>query len=453
MQCRQGGPSFGDNGNAPKLIIPGQSSPGGGSPRPGGSLIIPGSPGGGAPSGSSAGGLASGDAPVLQNFRPPPGFMDADAGAQTEINADPQEMLNRLQAQAGHWHQLAKLFPALLAKGYDSNVVEEMTGIERKLQNIWSSSAQIYESLKKTGVPPEVMAHFDGAGGEHLLYELRFLTNQQRKAAAAYIAEHDLDAAMCLVLGRAIKEHERRNGIKEGFMDTPADCLAYKYYRDAMESRRQEDIEKYVNKALSVVESDTARAKLEGALGGAEAAAAQTLPQAQLTGLRLTKEEVGYRPIPLVGNLADAHVDALVCPPKVNSTGGVFGNFSIPEGTGTTEWIPLPAWSILALAKRPAALFVPNCADLEAVRGTSAAKTQDDMKKLAGPGLIIVDAEGEEVEADPNTYYLAAGAGGKVELLTGAQLEGKRIIGPVLFLCRPPARESMAATTAELLSL
>ena len=31
---------------------------------------------------------------------------------------------------------------------------------------------------------------------------------------------------------KASKEHERRNGLAEGFACTPADALAFKYYRD-----------------------------------------------------------------------------------------------------------------------------------------------------------------------------------------------------------------------------
>lgn len=34
------------------------------------------------------------------------------------------------------------------------------------------------------------------------------------------------------MLIKAFKEHERRNGLKEGFAHTPADALAFKYYRD-----------------------------------------------------------------------------------------------------------------------------------------------------------------------------------------------------------------------------
>ena len=34
------------------------------------------------------------------------------------------------------------------------------------------------------------------------------------------------------VLGRALKEHTRRIGTKEGFEATPQDCMAFKFYRD-----------------------------------------------------------------------------------------------------------------------------------------------------------------------------------------------------------------------------
>ena len=44
----------------------------------------------------------------------------------------------------------------------------------------------------------------------------------------------DIDGKLqeALVLGRALKEHTRRSGTKEGFEATPQDCMAFKYYRD-----------------------------------------------------------------------------------------------------------------------------------------------------------------------------------------------------------------------------
>jgi Rubisco accumulation factor 1 alpha helical domain len=35
-----------------------------------------------------------------------------------------------------------------------------------------------------------------------------------------------------VILARAVKEHERREGVKLGFSKSPGDCLAFKFYRD-----------------------------------------------------------------------------------------------------------------------------------------------------------------------------------------------------------------------------
>jgi hypothetical protein len=189
--------------------------------------------------------------------------MDKDGVQNTLSDLPQQEMLNRLQAQAGHWHELAKLLPALQAKGIDAYAVEEATGLERKTQNLWTSSASIYDALKKSGlVKDDIMAYYDTPGAEVLLHELRFLSLKQRAAAVVYIAESGLDDAECKVLARSMKEHERRNGLRDGFKDTPQDSLAYKYYRDALECRDQEQAAKFAKKGLALVQSDEGRAKL-----------------------------------------------------------------------------------------------------------------------------------------------------------------------------------------------
>ena len=167
-----GGSGAGPKGKPPKLVLPGQGS--GAPARNGGSLILP-TPGGG-PSGGSlqmAGGASEAGIPVMRNFRPPPGFMDGATDAAPAAN--PSEMLDRIEAGAGHWHQLAKLLPALQRAGFDAAAVEDRTGVDPK-----------------------------GA----------------------------------LQLARAVKEHERRAGHKEGFSDSPGDCLAFKFFRDVSAARR-----------------------------------------------------------------------------------------------------------------------------------------------------------------------------------------------------------------------
>lgn len=385
--------------------------------------------------------------------------MDTDTSTQTDITATPEEMLNRIQSQAGYWHQLAKLFPPLQTKGYDSNTIEEITGLERKLQNIWSSAAHIYDSLKKSGqVPDNVLSHFDAAGGEHLLIELRFLSISQRIDASKYIVQNSLTEVECQILARAIKEHERRNGQRDGFSSSPADCLAYKYYRDAYECRRAEDIESSVQKGLAVAETEEARTKLASIMRDTSETK-KDMPAATLNLLRLEKEELGYRPIPLAGTLHTAAAVAVRAAPKVSQQ-GIFGNFTVPPEGVSLEWVPLPAWSILTLASRPVALFVEDCSQLPALRQTSLAKSDDDLRKLKGPGLLVVDAEkgfsaGTAMELDSSMYYALAMDNGGVDVIDGASASGKEehVVGPVLFLARPPARDATGVTTAELLSL
>lgn len=142
VQSRLGGATGGGHGASQhgRLIIPGQRNAG----PSGGRLIIPGQ-GGVTDRPAGPGGLAgSGQPPVQQNFRPPPGFMDAVGRPQAEkVDLSVDEMLNRLRAGAGHWHQLARLLPALQRAGYDAVAVEEATGLERRLQNVWGSAAQV----------------------------------------------------------------------------------------------------------------------------------------------------------------------------------------------------------------------------------------------------------------------------------------------------------------------
>jgi Rubisco accumulation factor 1 alpha helical domain/Rubisco accumulation factor 1 helix turn helix domain len=261
-----GGPggNFGgdmNRGQPGRLIIPGQEGAAAGARPGGGGLVIP----GGNNTSGVTGTAPSMQGPEFRNFRPPPGFMDKDGVKDTLSDTPQQEMLNRLQAQAGHWHELAKLLPALQAKGIDAFTVEESTGLERKTQNLWTSSASIYDALKKSGlVKDEIMAYYDVPGAENLLHELRFLSLKQRAAAVVYIAENALDDAACTVLARAMKEHERRNGRRDGFSESPEDSLAYKYYRDALECRDQEEAAKYAKKGLALVQTEDGRAKLVG---------------------------------------------------------------------------------------------------------------------------------------------------------------------------------------------
>lgn len=137
-------------------------------------------------------GAAVNGPPTVNKFRPPAGFMNEQLPEDDTANLDPQQMLNRLRARAGRWHELAKLIPSLNSKGYDSTLIDELAGVTPVQQNEYVVSATVYESLREEGMPQHLMEYFD-SGGEELLYPLRFLEKERRLAAAEYIIEQELD--------------------------------------------------------------------------------------------------------------------------------------------------------------------------------------------------------------------------------------------------------------------
>lgn len=156
---------YGDSG----LILGPNGSPMGrpaGPPGAPGRLIIPGGPGQFGqqqqrPNRPSIGldgpepSSGPGQLPPAHKYRPPPGFMNDDVQDPALNQTDPQEMLNKLRSRAGQWHQLAKLLPVLYAKGLDSNIIAEMTGLNPVDQNTWLVAGTVYDSIaasKKVGV-------------------------------------------------------------------------------------------------------------------------------------------------------------------------------------------------------------------------------------------------------------------------------------------------------------
>lgn len=180
----------GGAGGGPRIMVPGERPMGG----PGGGLGGP---------GLAAPGAPPGERPLPNRYRPPAGFMNETPTideATSAMSAD--EMLGKLRARAGHWFQLAKIIPALAAKGYDSSTIDEATGITPAEQNLWVVAATVYDSLAASPAvaeSPALLQHFV-SGGEELLYHFRFLPAERRVDAAQYIAANDLSAAVRGVL-------------------------------------------------------------------------------------------------------------------------------------------------------------------------------------------------------------------------------------------------------------
>lgn len=168
---------------AGSLILPGQYNQGGAGRGQGQRLPIGLDS---APSNSSAG-------PLPNKYRPPPGFMNQNVQDPALAQADPQQLLNRLRAQSGHWHDLAKCLPILYAKGFDTGTIAEITGVNPVDQNRWVVAGTVYDSLVATGRLDQATLEFFNNSGDFLLYHFRFLPAERRAAAAKYIAANGLD--------------------------------------------------------------------------------------------------------------------------------------------------------------------------------------------------------------------------------------------------------------------
>ncbi|KAG2436105.1 hypothetical protein HYH02_011615 [Chlamydomonas schloesseri] len=465
-----------------RLILPGQQQRG----APGGGRIVfpekqggSGKPGGGGvdnflPDDSTLGlvgeSLVGGPA-TLNKYRPPAGFMNETLPEDAYSSMEPQEMLNKLRARAGRWHELAKLIAPLNSAGYSSSSIDEITGVTPLEQNKWVVAATVYESIKASGIAPEVLRHFD-QGGEELLPPFRFLSAERRVSAAQYIAEQDLDPPMCEILARSMKEYERRPTERVGFTDHPADCLAFKYLRDAIECRKREEAVQKVEQGLGVAVTDGARQRLYELLEDASPEADMGVGvSASLVTLRLDPEELGVRPVAVLGELGHATIDDLRAAPRA-SQGGAFGIFTIEPAAAdssagassaastsgrraaaaASSWVALPMWRALAMARQPVGLLLKDCASVQAVLTGTKAKTDEDKKRLSGPGMIVADkapALWEEKGLDENAWYLAQPEGARaIMLVDGARAKAQELdkrgalCGIVLFLARPPVKET-----------
>ncbi len=81
-------------------------------------------------------------------------------------------------------------------------------------------------------------------------------------------------------------------------------------------------------------------------------------------------------------------------------------------------------------------------------------QTEDELKRLSGQGVVVVDIAADVSSVQPSQYYLVADGYGRLDLAPGGEAAGgARVLGPVLFLARPPSRDTPSATTSELMSL
>eukprot|EP00798_Chlamydomonas_sp_ICE-L_P011695 gene11695-34421_t len=347
-------------------------------------------------------------------YRPPAGFMNEEVDMDIAENMAPDAMISKIQTRAGRWYDLAKFLVALHQQGIDAKMVDDITGMNPVEQNLWIVGATVYDSIKADGVLSAVaLEHFETPKGAALLHPFRFLTNDFRNSAVQYVADKQLDYQVCEVLARSMKEFERRDDDRHGFSAHPGDCLSFKYMRDAIESKKPDGIRKYCKKAYEVAVTDGARARVSEVLRELEDSDKPQEATASILMLRFTVDEIGFRPVALIGEYGSV----------------------------------VPQWKALSLARHPVGIEIPNISSVEEIMKGAKAKNDEDKKRFRGPGLLIADRYPTSPgKLDPDAYYLASPDGRSATvLIDGASLQriGEPSTATVLFVCRPPNRDGM----------
>eukprot|EP00897_Mesotaenium_endlicherianum_P005623 jgi/Mesen1/5089/ME000252S04209 len=313
------------------------------------------------------------------------------------------EKLDILRERRGLWFEYACHITELNRAGITSTVIDEATGLTGVEQNALVVAAQVHGTLQANGISPGTLAYFD-VGGADILYELRVLSGPQRVEGANYVAANKGDQKLARELARSMKELERRTKAegRDSFSATPGDALAFSLYRAAKEQREEATKKSYLERGLSLAETESARRKLRAALGLqneelAEESPAARIISANLQIVRLASDETITRPVPVLGDIAELDAAAMAGAPQADLE-GPFRIFSPSLGV---RWAAVPGWPGLVAAIKPVALLLSDFSSLPGSAG----------KPVGDVGLLLVDVGVSEVE--PSSYYVIAQESGK----------------------------------------
>ncbi|KVI06261.1 rubisco accumulation factor 1.1, chloroplastic-like [Cynara cardunculus var. scolymus] len=373
---------------------------------------------------------------LYQPFRPPP--------SQSPIppqfrNLDTAGRLDVLTNRLGQWYEYAPLIPTLIREGFAPPTIEELTGITGVDQNRLVVAAQVRDTLVQSGVEAETLEFFD-KGGAELLYEIRLLSINQRAAAARYMLENKFEPSDAQELARSIKDFPRRRGDRgwDCFDYTiPADCLAFMYYRQALENRESELRTSALEKALAVAVSERAREWVTKELdGNDETAEGEGRGGGVVDGVKVPVVRLH------LGEIAEATVVAVlpVCGAEEREKGveaapwesRCKGDFGIVEAEKDwRRWVVLPAWEPVVRMKRGG--VVVAFADARALPW----RVNRWYKEEAI--LVVADRGSKEVVADDGFYLVVSEDELKVERGLALKEKGvKESLGNVVIVVRPP---------------
>ncbi|GAQ82384.1 hypothetical protein KFL_001090310 [Klebsormidium nitens] len=366
---------------------------------------------------------AANEPSLYQPFRPPPSVAPPE---EETVQGTKEEMLQRLTERMGLWHEWAPLISLLQKQGVSPKEIDEVTGLTGVEQNMTVVGAQVYKSLGAQGFPEDQLRFFDIAGSG-VLYELRVLAVNQRRSAAEYIIDNNLDAKGVRELAKAIKDHERKRGGegRDAFTQAPGDAMAFAFYRNAKEARSEQERESLLEQGLSVVVTEAGRKKLEELLIKNKDVKKSVTARLQL--VRLQRDETTPRAIPVVGALSEVSAADVEAAP-VARTDTLFPIFTT---TGHGKWVAVPSWTAISEAQAPVGILHP---DAKTLPGDAGARTS------GGPALVVVNRNDRALSDEH--YYLVEKTGEPgLALIQGSDADASgQVLGRVVVAVRPPSK-------------
>ncbi|RLN19782.1 rubisco accumulation factor 1, chloroplastic-like [Panicum miliaceum] len=349
---------------------------------------------------------------LYRPFHPPPSPLPANYRT-----LDLTQRLEVLRDRMGQWHEYAPLISALSRDGFTPSSIEEATGISGVEQNCLVVASQVRESLisETAAFPPDLLAYFDSYSGPELLYELRFLNARQRADAAKHAIDYRLEPKGVRELARSMKDFPRRRGVDDGWGEfdgaSPGDCLAFARFRQSREAIDVEDRIAELERALQVVATDPARARVELEMERARKKAAGEEEEEDDDDDAVARPAVNVVRLQY-GEVAEATTVLLL--PVVRETDGVAAMESAPRRTKTdvdlgivevdkawARWAVVPGWGPVAAAAEEA--VVVELADGRRLPWRTAEEepllviANRGQKEVAEQGLYVLEKEGRLV--------------------------------------------------------
>ena len=341
--------------------------------------------------------------------------MNSPSASNSQLSeAEINEKLRSLLHKEGTWVDWGKTCYELQKAGCQPADIFEASGFQASQQNIVIVAAQVYDSLVKENIAPEVLTYYKGPKTD-VLYELRILNQQQRANAAQLAYEKKVDVDGAHEIARIVKDVSRMSQLPEGFTSDPGDMVAYNCWKHARQRKDLQERSRLIAKGLKFANSQGARAAIERLLSDFTVAATHTAPLLPI--YRLDTEEELIRIVPLVGTypLSRQEIDA-VTQVEIQEP---FRSVTISD-RGT--FVPIPGWQAVLKASDP----VGYICDSDRLPKTLTGKVEQV--------LVIIDRAARTW--DVNGYFLLE-TNEDIELRWSDTEPSESIIGQLVVVVRP----------------